>query len=194
MAPREVKPDRLTAFSDGVFAVIITILVLELKPPHSFNLTALVSLWPAAMSYTVSYIFIAIVWVNHHHLMRYADSATPRLIWGNIAHLFTVSLIPFAMAWVGDSGLAAIPVSLYAGVFVLVNATYLLLCFEAVDRPQREDVQPRERMMMRVRSMTTLGIFIAAAFTALKYPAVGMALICVCLVVYIRPQAPGVKT
>ncbi len=194
MAPREVKPDRLTAFSDGVFAVIITILVLELKPPHSFNLTALVSLWPAAMSYTVSYIFIAIVWVNHHHLMRYADSATPRLIWGNIAHLFTVSLIPFATAWVGDSGLAAIPVSLYAGVFVLVNATYLLLCFEAVDRPQREDVQPRERMMMRVRSMTTLGIFIAAAFTALKYPAVGMALICVCLVVYIRPQAPGVKT
>ena len=193
MAPKEVKPDRLTAFSDGVFAVIITILVLELKPPSSFNFKALLSLWPAAMSYAVSYIFIAIVWVNHHHLMRYANSATPRLIWGNVAHLFTVSLIPFATAWIGDSRLAAIPVALYAGIFVLVNATYVALCFEAIDRPQREDVPPRERMMMRIRSVTTLGIFIAAAFTALKYPVAGMALICVCLVLYIRPQAPGVR-
>ena len=165
----------------------------ELRPPHSFTLKALISLWPAAMSYTVSYIFIAIVWVNHHHLMRYADSATPRLIWGNIAHLFTVSLIPFATVRIADSGLAAVPVALYAGIFVLVNATYLILCFEAAGRPQREDVPPRERMMMRVRSMTTLGIFIAAAFTAVKYPIVGMALICLCLIVYMRPQAPGVR-
>jgi uncharacterized membrane protein len=193
MATKVAKPDRLNAFSDGVFAVIITILVLELKPPRAPNFEALLSLWPAAVSYAVSYAFIAIVWINHHHLLRYADSATPRLIWGNFAHLFTVSLIPFSTAWIANTSLAAIPVAIYAGVFVLVNVTYLALCFEAVDRPQSADVAPRERMMMRMRSFVTLGIFAAAVLTALKYPIGGMALICVCLLVYIRPEAPGAK-
>jgi uncharacterized membrane protein len=189
MATREVKPGRLSAFSDGVFAVVITILVLELKPPQSPSLEALLSLWPTAVSYAVSYLFIAIVWVNHHHLLRYADRATPRLIWGNFAHLFTVSLMPFSTAWIADTELAAIPVTLYAGVFVLVNATYLALCFEAIDRPQSEDVPPHARMMMLI----TLGIFTAAAIVSLKYPVGGMALICLCLIVYLGPQAPGVK-
>jgi uncharacterized membrane protein len=116
---RELKPDRLSAFSDGVFAVAITIMVLELKPPQSPRLGALLSLWPTAVSYVVSYLFIAIVWVNHHHLLRYADRATPQLIWGNFAHLFSVSLIPFSTAWIANTELAAIPVALYAGVFVL---------------------------------------------------------------------------
>jgi len=193
MATRDARADRLTAFSGGVFAVIITILVLELKPPQSSSFEALISLWPTAVSYAVSYLFIAIVWINHHHVLRYADFATPRLIWGNFAHLFTVSLIPFSTAWIADTELSAIPVSLYAGVFVLVNASYLALCFEAVDRPQRQGVPPRARTMMRVRSLVTLGIFTTAAIVALKYPAGGMVLICLCLIVYLRPEAPGVK-
>jgi uncharacterized membrane protein len=134
-----------------------------------------------------------IVWINHHHLLRYAEVATSRLIWGNFAHLFAVSLIPFSTAWIADTELAAIPVSLYAGVFVLVNATYIALCWEAVDRPQIKDVPPRVRQMMHMRSMVTLGIFAAAAIVALKYPVGGMALICFCLVLYLWPQAPGVK-
>jgi uncharacterized membrane protein len=193
MSARQLKPDRLSLFSDAVFAVIITILVLELKPPQSPSLEALLSLWPTAVSYAVSYLFIAIVWVNHHHLLRYADRATLRLIWGNFAHLFTVSLMPFSTAWIADTELAAIPVAFYAGVFVLVNATYLALCLEAIDRPQSEDVPPRARMMMRMRSLITLGIFAAAALVSLKYPIGGMALICLCLIVYLRPEAPGVK-
>jgi uncharacterized membrane protein len=193
MTTGEATPDRLTLFSDAVFAVIITILVLDLRPPHLPTLAALVSLWPAAVSYAVSYLFIAIVWINHHHLMRYADSATPRLIWANFAHLFAVSLMPFSTAWIADTDLAGVPVALYAGVFVLVNATYVLLCFEAVDRRQSEAVPPRARKMMRIRSLVTLGLFAAAAVVALKYPLGGMALICLCLVVYLRPQAPGLK-
>lgn len=194
MSTREVTPERLSAFSDAVFAVIITILVLELKPPRSPNLEALLSLWPTAVSYAVSYLFITVVWVNHHHVLRYADRATPRLIWGNFAHLFTVSLMPFSTAWIADTELAAVPVSLYAGVFVLVNATYLALCFEAVDRPQSKDVSPRTRMMMRTRSLITLGLFAAAALVSLRYPIGGMALICLCLAVYLRPEVPAVKT
>ncbi|HVJ53490.1 MAG TPA: TMEM175 family protein [Aliidongia sp.] len=136
MSVRQPGSDRLSAFSDGVFAVIITILVLDLKPPASSSLTGLLALWPTAVGYAVSYLFIAIVWVNHHHLLRYADIATPRFIWGNFAHLFTVSLIPFATAWIADTELAPIPVALYAAVFILVNLTYLVLCREAVGRPR----------------------------------------------------------
>ncbi len=191
MATNDASPERLTLFSDAVFAVIITVLVLELKPPHSANFRDLFSLWPTALSYAVSYLFIAIVWINHHHLMRYADFATPRLIWWNFAHLFMVSLLPFSTAWIADTEMAPAPVALYAAVFALVNATYLLLCFEAVDRPDNAKVPARARTMMRVRSLITLATFSTAAIVALKYPIAAMTLICLCLIFYIRPQAPG---
>jgi uncharacterized membrane protein len=193
IAIREANPERLSLFSDAIFAVIITILVLELKPPRSPGFDALVSLWPTAVSYAVSYLFIAIVWVNHHHLFRYADVATSRLIWANFAHLFTVSLIPFSTAWIAQTDLAAVPVSLYAGVFVLVNATYNFLWMEAIDRSQ-SNLPPRAQMMMRIRSLVTLGLFALAAVVALKYPIGGMGLICLCLIVYLRPEAPDLKS
>jgi uncharacterized membrane protein len=93
-ALRKATPERLGAFSDGVFAVLITVLVLDLRPPEAPTFAALFALWPARLSYAVSYIFIAIVWVNHHYLMRYAGEATPRLLWFNFAHLFSMSLLP----------------------------------------------------------------------------------------------------
>jgi hypothetical protein len=82
-------PERLSAFSDGVFAVLITVLVLELRPPELPTFKALLLLWPTWLSYAVSYLFIAIVWTNHHYLLRYATEVTPRLLWFNFAHLFS---------------------------------------------------------------------------------------------------------
>jgi hypothetical protein len=125
VAKSEATSERSGAFSDGVFAVIITIMVLDLRPPPQATLAALLRLWPAALSYVVSYLFIAIVWVNHHHLLRFAEHATSRLIWVNFAHLFMVSLVPFSTAWVADTRLAAVPVFVYAAVFVLVNLALL---------------------------------------------------------------------
>jgi len=84
----KATPERLTFFSDGVLAVLITVLVLELRPPEDLTFEALLSLWPTWLSYAVSYLFIAIVWTNHHYLMRYASDATSRLLWFNFAHLF----------------------------------------------------------------------------------------------------------
>ncbi|HEY2229866.1 MAG TPA: TMEM175 family protein [Xanthobacteraceae bacterium] len=81
-------PERLSAFSDGVFAVLITVLVLELRPPELPTFEALLLLWPTWLSYAVSYLFIAIVWTNHHHLMRHATEATPRLLWSNLSICF----------------------------------------------------------------------------------------------------------
>jgi uncharacterized membrane protein len=187
MTRHPASPERLIQFSDGVFAVIITILVLDLRPPHSAEWEGLLSLWPTALAYAVSYLFVAIVWVNHHHLARYAKVATPRLITVNFAHLFSVSLVPFSTAWIADTKLAAVPVSLYAMVFFLVNATYIGLCMETVDRSGIAGPPPQMRRMMRMRSMTTLGLFAIAAGTALAFPLAGMGLICCCLILYLRP-------
>lgn len=186
--------ERLTIFSDGVFAIIITILVLELRPPESASFRALLPLWPTALSYAVSYLFLAIVWVNHHHLLRYAETATPRLIWANFAHLFSMSLLPFTTDWMASTRLAPAPVALYAGVFMLVNATYLLLCRELVDRPEREALPVKHRRMMRMRATMTLLVFAIAALLSLKWPLWGLALCCACLAFYVRPEAPWART
>jgi uncharacterized membrane protein len=166
-----VNPERLKAFSDGVFAVIITVLVLDLRPPRDATWEALLAEWPTAVSYAVSYLFVAIVWLNHHYILGFADSATARLIWVNFAHLFTVSLLPFSTAWIADTQLAAgIPVCVYAAVFFLVNLTYISLCAELVDRPNAKALPPRMRRRMRLRATATLIVFAIAAIVALWHP------------------------
>jgi uncharacterized membrane protein len=187
------SPERLSAFSDAVFAVLITVLVLELRPPELPTFQALLSLWPTWLSYAVSYLFIAIVWANHHHLMRYATEATPRLMWFNFAHLFSVSLLPLSTAWMAVSKLAPQPVAFYAAVFFVVNATYVALIWELIGRDPVKDVAPKERRIMRFRSITTLAIFAAAAIVALRYPLVGLGMCCCCLIVYLKPEAPGAE-
>src|SRR5499426_3716973 len=164
---RRATPERLSAFSDGVFAVLITVLVLELRPPEDPTFKALISLWPTWLSYAVSYLFIAIVWANHHYLMRYAREATPRLLWFNFAHLFSVSLLPLSTAWMAVSKLAPQPVAFYTVTFCLVNATYICLIYELIDRVPPADVSPGERRIMHFRSITTLCVFAAAAVVAL---------------------------
>lgn len=126
MSTKKTTPERLTAFSDGVFAVIITIMVLDLKPPAEPTLKALLPLWPTALSYVVSYLFIAIIWVNHHHLFKFAHEATAQLIWSNFAHLFMVSLVPVATVWMAATRLAAAPVFVYSLIFVLVETAISL--------------------------------------------------------------------
>jgi uncharacterized membrane protein len=182
------KPERLTAFSDGVFAVLITVLVLELRPPEVPTFEALLELWPTWLSYAVSYVFIAIVWINHHHLLRYATEVTPRLIWLNFAHLFSVSLLPLSTAWMAVSKLSPQPVAFYAGVFFLVNVTYLLLIWDLIEHALKV------RRIMRARSIVTLCLFAAAALVALTYPVVGLAICCCCLIVYLHPEAPILPT
>jgi uncharacterized membrane protein len=185
---RKATPERLSAFSDGVFAVLITVLVLELRPPELATYKALLLLWPTWLSYAVSYLFIAIVWTNHHYLIRYATEATPRLLWFNFAHLFSISLLPLSTAWMAVSRLAAEPVSFYATVFFLVNATYICLIWELVDRTRVDEVSLTVRRIMYSRSITTLCLFAVAALLALKYPLVGLGICICCLIVYLKPD------
>ena len=136
-----------------MFAVLITVLVLELRPPEEPTFAALLALWPTWLSYAVSYLFIAIVWINHHYLMRYASEATHRLLWFNFAHLFSMSLLPLSTAWMAVSGLAPQPVAFYAAVFFLVNATYVALIWELIEaRPARASRGARAGSCTRARS------------------------------------------
>src|SRR5262244_3321282 len=166
--PHRATPERLSALSDGVFAVLITVLVLELRPPELPTFKALLLLWPRWLSYAVSYLFIAIVWTNHHYLMRHASEANSRLLWFNFAHLFSMSLLPLSTAWMAVSELAPQPVAFYAAVFFLVNVTYICLIRELIDRAPADKVSPTVRRIMRIRSITTLCLFGAAALVALK--------------------------
>jgi len=115
---------RLATYSDAVFAVIVTVMVLELKAPEQAAFSALWPLWPTAISYAVSYLFIAIIWINHHYLMRFVGTPTLGLIWINFVHLFMVSLLPFGTAWVARTRLASSPVAFYAGLFVCIDIAY----------------------------------------------------------------------
>jgi uncharacterized membrane protein len=170
---------------------LITVLVLELRPPELPTFRALLSLWPTWISYAVSYLFIAIVWTNHHYLMRYATEATSRLLWFNFAHLFSMSLLPLSTAWMAVSRLAPQPVAFYAAVFFLVNATYICLIWVLIDRTQGGEVSPRARTIMHIRSRTTLCFFGVAALIALKFPLTGLGICICCLIVYLKPDPPG---
>src|SRR3569832_2102482 len=121
----KATPERLIFFSDAIFAALITVLALELRPPEHPTVAAFLQLWPTWLSYAVSYLFIAIVWINHHYLIRFAREA--RLLWIIFAHLLSMSLLPFSTAWMAVSKLAPQPVAFYASGFFLVNATYIAL-------------------------------------------------------------------
>ena len=180
----KATPERLRALSDGIFAVLITVLVLELRPPRIPTFGAFLLLWPTWLSYAVSYLFIAIVWINHHYLMRYANEANPRLLWFNFAHLFSMSWLPLSTAWMAVSELSPQPVAFYAGVFFLVNATYIALIWELV---KEEDTSPRTLRVLRIRSIITLCVFGIATGIALLFPAIALAMCIACLIVYLRP-------
>ena len=188
---RRATPERLSALSDGIFAVLITVLVLELRPPPQPTLQALLALWPTWLSYAVSYLFIAIVWINHHYLLRYATDATPRLLWFNFAHLFSISFLPFSTAWMAVSRLAPQPVAAYAAVFFLVNATYICLILELIGR-KGGAVSPKVLRIMEFRSLATLCLFGAATLVALRYPLAGLGICLCCLILYLRPDPPAV--
>jgi uncharacterized membrane protein len=122
--------------------------------------------------------------------MRYATEATTRLLWFNFAHLFSMSLLPLSTAWMAVSELAPQPVSFYALVFFLVDATYICLMWELIDRTSGNEVSPTVRRIMHIRAVTTLCLFGTAAIVALKYPLVGLGICIFCLLFYLKPEPP----
>jgi uncharacterized membrane protein len=191
MREGKITADRLTAFSDAVFAVIVTIMVLEIKAPDQPTFSALWPLWPTVISYAVSYLFVAIIWINHHHLMRFLGPPTLGLIWINFVHLFLVSLLPFATAWIARTRLASSPVAFYAGLFVCVDIAYNIFEREILARADATQVPERAQRMARRRSLIVLASFTIAMLVALVAPRIAFGLICGALILHLRPEVRG---
>ena len=117
----------MEAFSDGVIAIIITIMVLELRPPHEVTLASLRPLIPVFLSYLLSFVFLGIYWNNHHHLLHAAEHVDGRVLWANLHLLFWLSLIPFGTAWMGENHFGSWPVALYGIILLLAAIAYSIL-------------------------------------------------------------------
>jgi uncharacterized membrane protein len=118
---------RMEAFSDAVLAIIITIMVLELRPPHESDLAALRPLMPVALGYVLSFVFLGIYWSNHHHMLHCTHRVTGATLWANLHLLFWLSLVPFVTAWMGENPLASAPTALYGVVLLMAGIAYLIL-------------------------------------------------------------------
>jgi TMEM175 potassium channel family protein len=131
---------RMEAFSDGVIAILITIMVLELKVPQGKDLAALRPLGPVLLSYVLSFVYLGIYWNNHHHLLHAVRHVDGRVLWANLHLLFWLSLLPFVTHWTGETGFAAVPVAAYGGVLLLAGVAYWLLVRALIARQGRDSL------------------------------------------------------
>lgn len=122
-----MKKNRLEAFSDGVIAIIITVMVLEMKVPHGEGIEALVPVIPVFLSYVLSFVYLGIYWNNHHHMLHLCRTVTGAMLWANLHLLFWLSLVPFATGWMGENHFAAAPSALYGIVLLMAAIAYWIL-------------------------------------------------------------------
>ena len=122
-----MKSSRLEAFSDGVLAIVITIMVLELKTPDGCDWAALASIAPRLWAYVLSFVFIGVYWNNHHHVFQMTERVTGAILWSNLHLLFWLSLIPLGTAWIGDTRLAPVPTAVYGAILLLSGIAYYIL-------------------------------------------------------------------
>jgi uncharacterized membrane protein len=157
---------RLEAFSDGVLAIIITIMVLELKVPHGDTLEALRPLLPVVLSYVLSFVYVGIYWNNHHHLLHATHRVNGRVLWANLHLLFWISLFPFTTAWMGENHFAAWPVATYGVVLLLASLAWTLLRHELLRANASETALVT---MLGHRRKIALSIALYAAAIALAF-------------------------
>jgi uncharacterized membrane protein len=122
-----MEKNRLEAFSDGVLAIIITIMVLELKVPHGSDMVALTPLLPVFLSYVLSFVYVGIYWNNHHHLLKAVDTVTGAMMWANLHLLFWLSLLPFVTGWMGENHFTPLPSAFYGAVLLMAAIAYYIL-------------------------------------------------------------------
>jgi TMEM175 potassium channel family protein len=189
MTERIMGTGRLEAFSDGVIAILITIMVLELKVPASHEPAALLSLWPVFVSYLLSFLVIAIYWVNHHGLFHRARAVNNAVLWTNMAFLFCISLIPFATAYMGENRFAPFATALYAGSLLLAGLSFVPMR-RAVERQLAHDVEYR-RIGRRaaIKNWISVALYAVGVPLAYVHPAITLVLAWMVAAIYFLPNA-----
>src|SRR5215831_4521715 len=189
MSEQIMGPSRLEAFTDGVIAIIITIMVLELKVPHGSEPELLLAVWPVFLSYFLSFLMVAIYWVNHHQLFHGLRHVDNRILWCNIFWLFCLSLIPFSTAYMGENGQTPFTTAVYAATLLLAGVAFLPMR-RAVDVHFRDDAKYRA-MSRRATAKNCVSLTIYALSIPLAYlhPAITLALAFVVAAIYFLPNA-----
>jgi uncharacterized membrane protein len=157
---------RVEAFTDGVMAIIITIMVLELKVPHGEDLSALLELWPVFLSYVLSFIYVGIYWNNHHHMFQAARSISSRVLWANLHLLFWLSLLPFSTGWMGENHFARWPVAILGVNLFMAGVAFTILLFSVIHHHGR-DSDIGKAVKGDTKGKVSLAIYAASIFCAL---------------------------
>ena len=179
--------NRLEGFSDGVLAVIITIMVLEMKVPLGADLAALVPLLPVFTSYVLSFVFVGVYWNNHHHLLHAANHVTGGILWANLHMLFWLSLIPFVTGWMGQNNFAGLPVALYGFVQLMAGFAFFILAQSLVATHGRDSTLGRA-IGRDFKGKASLVIYLVAVPLAFVSPLVAFVLYVAVAVVWIVPD------
>jgi uncharacterized membrane protein len=152
---------RMEAFSDGVIAILITIMVLELKAPHEPTIAALEPLLPVFLAYVLSFIYLGIYWNNHHHLLHATTRISGRVLWPNLHLLFWLSLVPFATAWMGENHFASVPTAIYGAVLLMAAVAWTILQ-TAILRQEGPDSNLRAAIGSDVKGKISAAMYVAA--------------------------------
>ncbi len=157
---------RLEAFSDAVIAIIMTIMVLEMKTPHGTDLEALKPLLPTFLAYVLSFIYLGIYWNNHHHMLQATRTVNGKVLWGNLLLLFWLSMVPFATAWMGENHFASLPTAVYGVVLLLCAISYTLLQNKLTRHTSGANALLAEAVGNDLKGKVSLALYIAAIMLA----------------------------
>jgi uncharacterized membrane protein len=179
---------RLEAFSDAVIAIVITIMVLEMKVPHGTDWSALRPLVPVFFSYVMSFVYLGIYWNNHHHMLHAADRVSGRVLWANLHLLFWLSLVPFTTGWMGENVFAPLPTAVYGVVLLMAAVAYAAL--ELTLMAQREgNARLREAVGIDFKGRVSIVLYVVAVAAAFYRPWIAVALYVLVAVMWFIPDS-----
>ena len=178
---------RLEAFSDGVMAIIITIMVLELKVPHGDRLETLAPLMPVFMSYVLSFVYLGIYWNNHHHMLHACGRVTGGILWANLHLLFWLSLLPFVTGWMGENHFAAVPSALYGGVLLAAAIAYWILQQTIIAR-QGPDSALKAAIGSDWKGKLSPGLYVLGILSTFRWPWLAQALYVAVALLWLVPD------
>jgi uncharacterized membrane protein len=182
-----MEKSRVEAFSDGVLAIILTIMVLELKVPHGDNLTSLLPLLPVFLSYIISFIYIGIYWNNHHHLFRMVQHVNGKVLWANNHLLFWLSLVPFATAWMGENHFATLPVAVYGIILMMAGVAYFILVRVLISQDAHNH-KLSKAVGKDKKGKISVMIYFSAIFLCFVHPYIGCFLYILVAMIWLIPD------
>ncbi len=178
---------RLEAFSDGVLAIIITIMVLEMEAPDETTLEALIPVAPIFISYLISFIYVGTYWNNHHHLFQITEQINGKVLWANLHLLFWLSLIPFATSWVGENHVESLPVAAY-GFVLLMSAIAFYILLKMIVRSHDEDFSLRKIDESSKKGILSLAIYVLGIVLSFTHPWLGILCYVIVLILWFIPS------